>query len=193
MPADRRELKQRVEAATPADTSRGLNYTTLFALVTDHLGPDAGRQVDVLGKGRRADFFSYPVSEYLEIAWNAMDRLEPHFGSTEAVLAELGRRTAVSFLDSMIGRTLLTVSGRDPRRLIASTGSGYRSAVSYGERHHEFLGERRARLTFRRDFMPATFHHGVILAAMQATLARRPRVEVEVRSLLDVDYLVEWD
>ena len=193
MPADRQELKRRAEAATTADTSRGLNYTTLFALVTDHLGPDAARQVDVLGKGRRVDFFSYPIGEYLETAWNAVDRLEPTFGTTEAVLIELGRRTATSFLDSMIGRTLLTVSGHDPRRLIASTGSGYRSAVSYGERHHEFLGEKRARLTFRHDFMPAPFHSGVILAAMQATHALRPRVEPQVRGLLDSDYLIEWD
>lgn len=193
MPADRIDLKQRLAAATAADTSRGLNYNTLFGLVRDHLGDGAAREVDVLGKGSRVDFFSYPVGEYLQCTWNGLDRLEGTFGSPEAVLAELGRRTISSFLASMIGRTVWAVGGKDPRRMLANGAAGYRTAVSYGERRVEFLGPRQARMTFTRDFMPPAFHQAVILAGLQASDAVRPKVTGRATGALDSVYEIEWE
>jgi uncharacterized protein (TIGR02265 family) len=193
LPADRHDLKLRLAAAAATDTSRGLNYTTLFALVRDHLGEAATREVDVLGKGTRIDFFSYPIAEYLQTTWNALDRLEPAFGSTDAALTELGRRTIAGFLASMIGRTVFAVGGKDPRRMIAGVGSGYRTAVSYGERTAEFPGPRQARVTFRRDFMPPVFHQSVILTGLQATDARKPKVAGRATALLDSVYELEWE
>lgn len=193
MPADQSDLQQRLAAATAADTSRGLNYTTLFALVRDHLGDAAARQVDVLGKGSRVDFFSYPIREYLQTTWNALDRLEPIFGAPEAVLTELGRRTITGFLATMIGRTAFTMAGKDPRRLLANIGPSYRTAVSYGERKVEFTGPRRAVATFNHDFMPPAFHQAVILTALQAGDARRPRVAGRATGPLDSTYQIEWE
>jgi uncharacterized protein (TIGR02265 family) len=193
LPADRLDLKQRLAATTPADTSRGLNYTTLFALVREHLGPDGPRQIDVLGKGSRVDFFSYPIAEYLQVTWNALDRLEPIYGTPEAVLHELGRRTIAGFLASMIGRTAFTMAGRDPRRLLANIGPSYRTAVNYGERQATFPGPTRALVTFRHDFMPPAFHAAVILTALQAGDAKRPRVTGQALGLLDSDYHAEWE
>jgi uncharacterized protein (TIGR02265 family) len=193
VPADRSDLKQRLAAVTAADTSRGLNYTTLFALVRDHLGDAAAREVDVLGKGARVDFFSYPVQEYLQTTWNAVDRLEATFGAPEAVLVELGRRTITGFLATMIGRTAFTMAGKDPRRLLANIGPSYRTAVSYGERKVEFTGPKRAVATFRHDFMPPPFHQAVILTALQAGDARRPRVVGRPTGPLDSVYEIEWE
>jgi len=193
MPSDRTDLARRLAAATPDDTSRGLNYTTLFAMVADHLGPAAPAEVDVLGQGRRTDFFSYPITEYLETTWNALDRLEPAFGGVDATLTELGRRTMAGFLASMVGRTALRVTGREPVRLLRSAASGYRGAVSYGERTVEFPGARQAVLSFRRDFMPATFHAAVLLTALQATSAIRPRVVGTQDGPLDSSYRIAWD
>lgn len=193
MPADRADLARRIAAATAADTSRGLNYNTLFAMVRDHLGEGAAREVDVLGKGHRVDFFSYPIAEYLASAWNAQDRLELIFGGPDGVLAELGRRTVAGFIDSMLGKTALVMSGRDPRRLVGSAPSGYRGAVSYGDRRVEWAGERKGRLVSTRDFMPPPFHAAVLLHALRATDAARPRVTWRETGFLDAVYEIEWD
>jgi uncharacterized protein (TIGR02265 family) len=192
VPADRNDLKQRLAAASATDTSRGLNYTTLFTLVRDHRGEAAARQVDPLGKGTRVDFFSYPIGEYLQATWSAMDLLEATFGSADAVLTELGRRTITGFLASMIGRTVYAVVGKEPKRLLGSVASSYRTAVSYGERTAEFLGPNQARLTFRHDFMPPVFHQSVILTALQSSEARRPKVVGRATGLLDSVYEIEW-
>lgn len=193
MPADRADLARRLAAATADDTSRGLNYNTLFGLVRDHLGEAAAREVDVLGKGHRVDFFSYPIAEYLRCAWNVQDRLEPALGSGEAVLRELGRRTVTGFIGSMLGRTALVMAGRDPRRLVGSAPSGYRGAVSYGERKVEWVAERKGRLVSQRDFMPPAFHAAVLLEALRVTDAARPRVAWRETGFLDAVYEFEWD
>jgi uncharacterized protein (TIGR02265 family) len=192
MPADRVDLARRLEAATAADTSRGLNYNTLFAFVAERLGPGVVRQVDVLGRGSRVDFFSYPVAEYLQTAWNAVDRLEVALGGAESVFEAIGQRTVTSFLDTMVGRTVFALAGRDPRRIISQGPSGYRSAVGYGHRSVEWMGPRKGRMIFTRDFMPVAFHRGAILAALQASEAKTPRVEGRETGFLDSVYEFEW-
>src|SRR5512141_3401493 len=193
MPADRRDLERRVAATTDADTSRGLNFNRLFDLVREKLGDEAARACDPHKKGSRTDFFSYPVAEYLRIAWDAADRLEPELGGVDRVFEELGRRTVTGFLGSVLGRTIYALAGRDPRRFVSAGPAGYRSAVSYGDRSVEWLGERKARLVFRRDFMVPAFHRAVMLAALEASDAKSPRVEGRATSLLDSEYDLSWD
>lgn len=193
MPADRQDLAARVAAATPADTSRGLNYQSVFGLLREHLGEAAPSECDPLGKGSRVEFLSYPIAVYLGLAWNAADRLEAALGGVDATFEALGRRTIEEHLDSVLGRTLFAISGRDPRRMVTNVPSGYRATVSYGERTVEWLGERRARLTFRRDFMPPAFHVGVLRAGMVRLGARDARVTGRSTGLLDALFEVSWE
>jgi uncharacterized protein (TIGR02265 family) len=193
MSADRRDLERRLAATTDADTSRGLNFNRLFDLVREKLGDAAAKGCDPQRKGSRTDFFSYPVAEYLRIAWDAADRLEPVLGSVDAVFDELGRRTVTGFLSSVLGRTVFAIAGRDPRRFVSAGPAGYRSAASYGERSVEWLGEKHARMTFKRDFMPPAFHRAVILAGLGASDARSPRVEAKATGPLDSEYDVSWE
>jgi len=193
MPVDRNDLARRIAAATPAETSRGLNFNTVFGLVTDLLGEGEARKLDPHGKGGRVDFFSYPIAEYLEITWNAVDRLEARLGSVEAVFGELGRLTVTGFLASLLGKTVFAMAGRDPRRVIASGPAGYRSAVSYGDRKVEFPGERSARMIFQHDFVPACFHSKVIETAVKATDARNVRVVGRDTDFLASEYEITWE
>jgi len=193
MPTDRTDLSRRLAECQDSDTSRGLNFNRLFDLVHEHAGEEAARACDPTGKGSRVDFFSYPVADYLRIAWNAADRLEPKLGSVEAVFEELGRSTVTGFLSSVLGRTIYAMAGRDPRRFVSAGPSGYRSAVSYGERTVHWRGEKAARMVFRRDFMPPAFHRAVILAALGASDAQSAKVESRATGLLDSEYEITWE
>jgi uncharacterized protein (TIGR02265 family) len=192
MPADRADLERRLAATTDADTSRGLNFNRLFDLVREQLGDEAARACDPHRKASRTDFFSYPVAEYLRIAWDAADRLEGKLGGVDAVFEELGRRTVTGFLGSVLGRTIFAIAGRDPRRFVSAGPAGYRAAVSYGERSVEWLGEKHARMIFKRDFMPPQFHRAVILAGLGASDAKSPRVKARATGLLDSVYDISW-
>jgi uncharacterized protein (TIGR02265 family) len=189
---DAAELERRLAAATDADTTRGLNFNRLFDLVRERAGAEEARRCDPRGKGSRFDLFAYPVREYLAAAWAAGELLAPGLGGVEAFWDSLGRRSVTGFLASAVGRAIFAVAGRDPRRLLTAAPVGYRAAASYGERSVEWLGEKRARLVVRRDFLPAAFHRGVILAALEPSDARDPVVTVREIGPLDADYEIAW-
>ena len=193
MGTDRSTLARLKAAATPQDTSRGLNYTTLFEFARAELGPNAPREVDPTGKGTRVDFFSYPITEYLDAAWNVGERLAPKYGSLDAVFFELGKRTVDGFLASVLGKTIFAMAGKDPRRIVASGPGAFKSAVSYGERTVEFTGEKAARYTFKRDFMPNSFHRGVILAALEVTEAKNPKAVAREVDFMHTIYEISWE
>jgi uncharacterized protein (TIGR02265 family) len=192
MVMDAAELQRRLAATTDADTSRGINFNRVFDLVRERAGAEAARRCDPRGKGSRFELFAYPVREYLQAAWAAGELIAPGLGGVESFWNSLGRRSVTGFLGSTIGRAIFAVAGRDPRRLITAAPAGYRAAASYGERTVEWLGEKRARLSVKRDFLPPAFHRGVILAALEPSDARDPVVTIRETGPLDADYEIAW-
>ncbi len=193
MPADRKDLQARLAAATPADTVRGLIFNGAFSIVREHLGDGSAKDCDPAKTGSRTDFFSYPVSEYLEMAWNVVDRLEKPLGSVDAGFFRIGHRAVANVLSSMLGRTLITIAGQEPQRLIANAPSGYRATVSYGERTVEFLADRHARLVFKHDFLVPPFHCGVLTAAVEMLGGKNVRATGQATGLLEAVYDLAWE
>lgn len=193
MPADPKDLETRIAAASPSDTSRGLNYNAAFRLVREMLGEQAVKECDPLGKGSRIDFLSYPIAEYLRLAWAVVDRLERSLGGVEAAFFRLGERTIEDHLGSVLGRTMYAIAGRDVRRMLTNLPWSYRATVSYGERRVEWLEEKRVRVVFRRDFLVPAFHCGVIQSGIGRVGAVNPRVTGRPMGFLDAEYEVVWD
>jgi uncharacterized protein (TIGR02265 family) len=193
MPADRKDLAARIAAATPSDTSRGLNYGSAFGLIQELASEDAARACDPRGTGTRADLLSYPITEYLTLAWNAADVLEQKLGGVDRVFFQLGARTVADHLRSLLGRTLYAIAGHDIRRVLSNVPIWYRGTVSYGERTVEWLGERRCRITFERDFLVPGFHCGVIQAGIEGMGGGNVRVAGRETGFLDSAYDVSWE
>ncbi len=192
MPARRdEELDRRLAAATRRDTVRGVVFNATFEVVVELAGKPAAAACDPLGKGRRPEFFSYPVADYLRLAWAGADRVSAG-GDRDSVFHEFGARAARRWLGSPLAAALVAFTGRDPRRLIANVSNGYRNVVSYGRRSVEWVGERHARLAFRRDFLVPPFHCGVLAAALQITCGARFEVSGREVGFLESDYDVIW-
>jgi uncharacterized protein (TIGR02265 family) len=192
MPADRADLAARLAAATPADTVRGLIFEGVFDLLQEHGGEPAVLAADPVGKGKRADFLSYPIGDFLKLAWEAADRLEPALGGVDAAFFQMGYRATANVLGSMLGATLLTF-GRNPRTLLAQAPAGYRATVSYGQRTIAWAGPRHARLEFVHDFLVVPYHRGVLHAALDATGAQGVQVEGRVTGFLQAVYDARWE
>jgi uncharacterized protein (TIGR02265 family) len=193
MPADRQDLAARLAAATPEDTVRGLVFNGAFSVLREHGGDEAARQCDPAGTGSRTDFFSYPVTDYLDVAWNAADRLESRVGSVDAGFYKIGHRALANVLSSMLGRTLLTIAGGDIQRLLSQAPSGYKATVSYGERTVDWPGPRHAHMLFRRDFLVPPFHCGVIAAAVEMMGGRNVKATARQTGFLEAEYDISWE
>jgi len=192
MPADPAALSARLAAANKEDTVRGLIFEAVFDLLREHGGESAVLACDPAGKGKRPDFLSYPVADYLRLAWAAADRLEPALGGVDAAFFQMGYRATANVLGSMLGATLLTF-GRNPRTLLSQSPSAYKATVSYGQRFLTWVGDRHARLEFVRDFLVVPFHCGVFQAVLDATGAKGARVEGRVTGFMQAVYDVTWE
>lgn len=172
---------------------RGLSFNGVFSALKDHFGEDAARATDTQGKGSRASFLAYPVADFLTVAWNAADALEGTFLTVESAFHEMGRRGARNLFESLAGRTLLSLADGDPRLLAVHLGTGYRGAVSYGQRRVEWTGLRSCRIRFERDFLVPHYHCGVLSTALEFMGAKHVEVQGRQVRLLDAEYEVTWE
>jgi uncharacterized protein (TIGR02265 family) len=191
------EYERRIAHATPQDTARGLFFNGVKAAVISLGGETALQQCQTLLNDPRfekrfIDFSSYPVADFLKMALAASRVLAPQLGGPENAQRRLGMQAMCDFLGSMAGRTLLLLSGDSPKRVMGNLVSGYRSAVSYGERSVTVQGENSARVTMKRDFMLPLYNEGVLLALLEAVHAKTPKVRARPITLLDCEYDLSW-
>jgi len=192
MPTDRRDLSTRIAAATRADTVRGLIFNAAFDVAREHGGDALALAVDPLAKGKRTDFLSYPVADFLNLSWSLAERLAVKLGGADAAFRQMGYRATSNVLGSMLGTTMLAF-GRSPRALLSQASSAYRGTVSYGERTLTWEGPSRARFVFTRDFMNAPFHEGVLRAALDGTGAAGPSVVGRATGFLSLEFEISWE
>jgi uncharacterized protein (TIGR02265 family) len=186
-------LEQLLVLTSPMDTCRGMFFNGLLEAVRS-LGGDEVRTKCLVAAGEKrfVDFFSYPVADFLKGIFTAAELLGPKHGGRDAVLRQLGRRATEDFLHSTVGKTMMALAGTEPFRLLSSFPSAYRASLSYGERSVERLGEQRARLMARRDFLPLAYNEGVLTAALEQSTAQELLVEGHRLAPLDVDYEIRW-
>ncbi len=194
MPADRSNLAARVAAATAQDTVRGLIFNAIFGVLREGAGEGAAAACDPVRKGTRTDFFTYPVTDFLRIIWDAVDLLEPKLGGADAAFFAIGHRACENVMESMVGRTLLAIGGNGgPRELLTHVPAGYKATVSYGVRTVEWPSERHARIRFAQDFLVPPFHCGVLAAVAERVGGRNVRATGRSVALLEAQYEVEWE
>jgi uncharacterized protein (TIGR02265 family) len=145
------------------------------------------------GRERFLELLDYPISVNLRLLSTAMYTLAVRQGGTDEALRQLGLRAGRTFLGSPGGRTLLLLCRGNPKRLLNSLPLAYRSSVSFGERKVMWAEHTRGLITMKREFMPAPFHEGIILALLDASSALSPRVVGRQLDVLDSAYEVSWD
>ncbi|RKH64814.1 DUF2378 family protein [Corallococcus aberystwythensis] len=187
------DLEQRLALTRPGDTVRGLSFAAVLRLTHQRLGRDAAeRLLAPLMQRSPVDFFSYPAVDFLRLLAFAAEALEPAFGTRGVALRACGEAIVGTFFESTVGQTLLRLtSGGDPKRMYSNAPASYGTAVSYGQREYQALGDKRVRLMFKGDLLPVEVHEGILGGALTA-LHREGRVRGTERCLGDSEFLIEW-
>lgn len=192
---DAGDLALRIAAATPSDTCKGMFCNGLFHAVQRARGTLGMEALKHAAHGQKfVDFFNYPIADFLPMAYLASELVGG--GATplalEAGVRSLGRQATDDFLGTAVGKTLLMLAGTDPRRLMNSLASGYKTAVSYGTRTVNWKTPTHCVFEMRRDFMPHPYHEGVLLQVLTAVGGKKVQVTGARVGLLDTDYDVTW-
>ncbi len=187
------ELELRRLAASEEDMARGMFFQGTLDVV-GFLGGDGAvaRCKGVAGLWEINAVHMYPISRYLRMTSTAARLLAPQLNGFEGVLRRIGTQATVDFVSSMFGRDLMQTANGSPRKLLQLLGDAYRAAVSYGDRYPLWTGDKSARFIMRRDFMPATYHEGVLQGVLEAVGAREVRVYGRQVALLDSEYELSW-
>ena len=188
------DLLARLGAAGANDCCRGMFFNGALNAVRTHVGDAAVERCRSLaGEKKFTDFFNYPITAFLKLAFEAVELLAPKVGGAEMAWRLLGKQAVDDFLASPSGKTMLLIAGQHPKRMILATPSGFKAAVSYGERSVIFSDLTTCALTMKGDFMPPAYHEGVLATVLTATGAKSVRVTGRPLGLLDAEYAIAWE
>lgn len=190
-----RQLRHRLAMAGPMDTARGIFFNGALEVARALGGNEAAdRCQEVSDEKRFIDTFNYPVFDLLRMCLVAVKHLGPRSGGGSGVLRRMGQQGAQDFLASAAGRTMITLAGDSPRRLLNQLPSSYRTAVSYGDRRMIWsVSERSGRLVTQRDFMPPAYTKGLVQGLLEAAGAHKVSVSGRPLGLLDSEYEISWE
>ncbi|HYO66695.1 MAG TPA: TIGR02265 family protein, partial [Archangium sp.] len=154
------QLEQRLAVVGPKDTTRGFLFGSALELMrTEGSAESLKRCVEAAGSGNFTAFFSYPVSTFLKLTYAAAQELSDKHGGFDAAMQHLGFRVAPRFLESTTGRMLLSLVGKEPRRLIESMPSAYKTAWDHGACSLTWTGAKSGRIDYV-NAIPAPYFAG---------------------------------
>ncbi|HLM48290.1 MAG TPA: TIGR02265 family protein [Myxococcaceae bacterium] len=186
------EWGRRMALATSEDVARGLfSQSVLKALRA--LGDEelAHRSALACGQERFVEFFNYPIRVLLQMLSTAMPVLAERHGQADHALWLLGHCAAMDFLESESGRALQVLVRGEPKRLVSHLPWAYQVAVT-GERSVKWLGPQCCRFSMQRDFLPAAFHEGMLVAMLERLNASKVKVVGRQTGRLDSEYDLSW-
>ena len=187
------DVAERLRVAMPQDTCKGMFFNGVLSAVETLLGGDAEARVHaVLPEKKYIDFFNYPIATFLPAAFAAAKMLQHSDTDFDAAMRRLGEQAIDDFNSTPVGRTLVTVSSGEAKRLMRAAPTAYKTAVSYGTRETVVISDTACVFKVRRDFMPHPYHEGVLTAVLRAIGTVDVVVRGERLGLLDADYHVSW-
>jgi uncharacterized protein (TIGR02265 family) len=183
------DLQARLEAVPPSAASRGVIFRSIERAL-EREGKLAAYH-EVFGSERIAPLRFYAMTDYLVRAAMAGAILR----SPERVhegLFEIGRYNATSITESLIGRSVIRLLSRDPRRLLQQAVAGRRLTTAYGQWTLEFPGERSAVMRFVEEY---SWIESVLLGAAQGTfdmIDLPVRIEVQLDGPFEGSHRIHW-
>jgi uncharacterized protein (TIGR02265 family) len=171
------DVLERLSLIPPSAKARGLYFRSIETALAS-----AGRieRYSALFPERFAAVLWHPIGELLvRLAVGGALLTDPehvHDG-----MYEIGRRNAVVFAESLLGRTLLRLLSHDPKRLLQQAVAGRRQSQNYGRWTLAFPEERTAVMTMVEEYL---YIDSYLLGAAQGTF---DAVGVPVRAEANLD------
>jgi uncharacterized protein (TIGR02265 family) len=193
MVIDARDLAARLALAKPSDAAKGMFFNGALSAIKTLAGDAAAdRCRQISGEKKFIDFFNYPITGFLKLTYTAAEILAPKLGGYEAVFRALGKQAVDDYLATTVGKTLLAIAGKNPKRLLYTVPSAFKAAVTYGERKVEFRGDSGCLFSMRGDFMPHPYHEGVLKTVLEALTGAETSVVGTRLGVVDADYEITW-
>jgi uncharacterized protein (TIGR02265 family) len=182
------DLRERLTLVPPSAKVRGLYFRSIDAVLARAGRAERYRE---LFPERFAAILWHPASEFL-VRLAAGAALLTSAERVHEGMFEIGRRNAVAFADSLLGRTMLRLLSRDPHKLMQQAVAGRRQSYSYGSWELTFPEERKAVMTMVEEYL---YIESYMLGAAQGTfdaIAVPVRIEVVLEDRFRGQHIMTW-
>lgn len=164
------ELEQHLSLVPPGDTARGFVFATTLRAVRDDAEESVLERCITAAEGNSfIPFFNYPMRSLLRLFYTAAWELGGKRGGFERAMWHLGARSAPDFLQSTVGRALLTMSGTNVRRLVEGIPMAYPTIYGHGTCELSWTGPKRGQFLLQGNLLPPPFIEGAVFQVLRAT------------------------
>lgn len=182
------DLAERLTFIPPSAKVRGLYFKSLESVLAS-AGQTA--RYEALFPERHAAVLWHPAADFLvRLAVGGALLLGPE--RVHEGMFEVGRRNAVAFAASLLGRTLLRLLSRDPTKLLQQAIAGRRQSYSYGRWELDLSQERTAVVTMVEEYL---YIESYMLGAAQGTFESvgvPVRAEVVLEDRFHGRHILKW-
>jgi uncharacterized protein (TIGR02265 family) len=182
------DLRERLTLVPPSAKVRGLYFRSIEAVLARAGRAERYRE---LFPERFAAILWHPAAEFLvRLTTGAALLTSPE--RVHEGMFEIGRRNAVAFAESLLGRTMLRLLSRDPHKLLQQGVAGRRQSYSYGSWELTFPEERKAVMTMLEEYL---YIESYMLGAAQGTfdaIAVPVRIEVILENRFCGRHIIVW-
>jgi len=182
------DLAERLPLVPPSARVRGLYFGNIERAVSS---AGHGERYAALFPKRFATVLWHPATDFL-VALAAGGALLAGPERVYEGMFELGRGNAIAFGESLLGRTLLRLLARDPKRLLRQGIAARRQSCSFGRWDLEFRGEREAVVTMVEEYL---YIESFLMGAAKGTFDAiniPVRTEVVLRDRFNGQHILRW-
>jgi uncharacterized protein (TIGR02265 family) len=182
------DLRERLTLVPPSAKVRGLYFRSIEAVLARAGRAERYRE---LFPERFAAILWHPASEFL-VRLAAGAALLTSAERVHEGMFEIGRRNAVAFAESLLGRTMLRLLSRDPHKLLQQAVAGRRQSYSYGSWELTFPEEREAVMTMVEEYL---YIESYMLGAARGTfdaIGVAVRTEVVLEDRFRGRHIMAW-
>lgn len=192
---EQQAIERRLAMVTDDLTIRGTPVEATARLVREVAGVDVLMMVAKEAGFKAASFNmlqKYPLKQFLQFERKAAEHLAAVAGGYDAAIFKIGASAVHLFFDSVAGKTMKLLAGREPHRLLSAVPNGYSVLVNFGERSYEKTGERSGLFSFHYELLGPVHTAGIFDAALRAVYGIEPTIALEPTSNIDFRFRLSW-
>ena len=192
---EKQAIERRLALVTDDLTIRGTPVEAMSRLVREAVGDEVATEVAKEAGFKTASFNmlqKYSLKQFLQFERAAAEHIAVITGGFDEAIFKIGAAAVHLFFDSVAGKTMKLLAGREPHRLLSAVPNGYSVLVNFGEREYQKSGDHAGVFTFRRELLGPVHTAGIFDAALRAVYAVDPTIVLDSSSPVDFKFRISW-